>query len=113
MTLTEFFEHCTPCGGDWTRMIMTGIEKLAPDIWDAMPDRTYSFDEVSFIANHLCHDRPHLRYNRSIDGNIIEYTIEGKFVFREATEEEIKMGIREFEIEYNHVDPAFFNTNQF
>ena len=102
MTLDTFMKHCTACGGNWTAMIMTGIKKVAPEVYDQMPDRTYEFDEVCFIANHLCSDCPHFRYNiNPFSRHVLEWTPKGKLVDREATEAEMQMSIREFYKVYN------------
>lgn len=101
MTLDEFMSKCTACGGNWTRMLMTGIKEVAPSVYDAMPDRSYEFDEVCFIVNHLCIDRPHFRFNLSLGGEIIEYTPEGKFLYRKATAEEMAMSTEDFYKVYN------------
>lgn len=102
MTLDEFMNKCTACGGNWTQMIMTGIKAVAPTIYEEMPNRSYEFDEVCFIANHLCVDRPHFRFNLSLSGEIIEHTPEGKFLYRKATEEEKAMSMEEFYKKYNN-----------
>lgn len=34
----EFLDHCTACGGNWAGMLLTGIRKLYPTVWDAIPD---------------------------------------------------------------------------
>lgn len=34
----QFLDHCTACGGDWGGMLLTGIHKLYPAVWDAIPD---------------------------------------------------------------------------
>lgn len=101
MTLNEFLNHCTACGGNWTAMIMSGIKEVAPKVYAEMPDRSYEFDEVCFIANHLCIDRPHFRYNISTSGQIIEHTPEGKFAFYPATPEQMQMTTKEFYKVYN------------
>ena len=101
MTLDTFMTHCTACGGNWTAMIMTGIAEVAPEVYDQMPDRSYEFDEVCFIANHLCSDRPHFRYNISMSGHVLEWTPDGTLVDREATDAERDMIIREFDRVYN------------
>lgn len=102
MTFNDFLKHCTACGGNWTAMLMTGIEEVAPDMFEKMPDRSYAFDEVCFIVNHLCSDRPHLRYNYSIEtGRMLEYTPDGRLVDRDATPEERNMTIAEFESKMN------------
>lgn len=39
MTINEFVnKHCTACGGNWGGMFLTGIKKLAPAVYDAIPD---------------------------------------------------------------------------
>lgn len=105
MTFDEFLSKCTACGGNLTAMLITGIKAVAPDVYEQMPDRSYSFDEAGFIVNHLCHDRPHFRFNISLDGEIIEHSIEGKFVFRKATDEERGMSPTQFHKTYN--DPFY------
>ena len=101
MTLDTFMKHCTACGGNWTAMIITGIKEVAPEVYDQMPDRTYEFDEVCFIANHLCSDRPHPRYNISMKGYVLEWTPEGKLADRKATDAERDMSLMEFDKVYN------------
>lgn len=104
MTFKEFLSHCTACGGNWTAMIMTGIKEVAPDLHEKMPDRSYSFDEACFIANHLCHDRPHLRYNYSIEtGRMLEYTPMGTLVDREATAKVRNFTIEDFDRKMNGI----------
>lgn len=34
----EFLEHCLECGGNWGGMLLTGIHKLYPDVWNAIPN---------------------------------------------------------------------------
>lgn len=89
MTFDNFLHQCTMCGGNWTSMFLTGIKAVAPELYEALPDKNYSFDEVCFIVNHLCYDRPHTPFHVTLDGDLVEHTIEGKFNFRKATEEEI------------------------
>lgn len=101
MKFDEFLKQCTACGGNWSAMLMTGIERVAPDVYKEMPDRSYTFEELCFIAGHLCHDRPHLRYNISINGDIIEYGPDAKFHYRKATDEERALTSMEFDVKYN------------
>lgn len=103
MTFDEFLERCTLCGGNWTAMLMTGIQAVAPKVYEEMPDRGFSFDEVCFIVNHLCYDRPHFRFNISLEGHIIEHTTDGKFAYREATQVEKNMSSEEFYRVYNGI----------
>ena len=39
MTQDEFLNHCTACGGNWGGMLLTGIHKLYPEVWDLIPDK--------------------------------------------------------------------------
>ena len=34
----QFLKHCTACGGNWGGMLLTGIHKLYPAVWEAIPD---------------------------------------------------------------------------
>lgn len=101
MTLDTFMNRCIACGGNWTAMLMTGIKEVAPEIYAQMPDRSYAFDEVCFIVNHLCSDLPHFRYNISKTGYVLEWTPEGKLADRKATEDEMQMSSSEFSRVYN------------
>lgn len=38
MTFKQFLGNCTACGGNWGGMLLTGIDKLWPDVWKAIPD---------------------------------------------------------------------------
>ena len=38
MTMKEFLDHCTACGGNWGGMLLTGIKTLWPEVWEAIPD---------------------------------------------------------------------------
>lgn len=33
-----FLDYCYCCGGDWGAMLLTGIKKLYPEVWDAIPN---------------------------------------------------------------------------
>jgi hypothetical protein len=33
----EFLDYCTACGGDWVGMICSGLMKIAPAVWEALP----------------------------------------------------------------------------
>lgn len=46
MEMKEFITHCTACGGNWTRMMLSGIKALYPEYWEAMPDKTYTFADI-------------------------------------------------------------------
>lgn len=51
MRLSEFLhDHCIACGGNWTQMLMTGIQKLWPESLDKYPDdHEFEFVEVMRI----------------------------------------------------------------
>ena len=38
MSLDEFKTHCTCCGGNWCAMLLSGINDLYPEVYDAIPD---------------------------------------------------------------------------
>ena len=38
MTFTQFLDNCIACGGNWGNMLLTGIDKLWPNVWEAIPD---------------------------------------------------------------------------
>ena len=38
MTSKQFLDNCTAYGGNWSGMLLTGINKLWPDVWKAIPD---------------------------------------------------------------------------
>lgn len=38
MTMDQFLDHCTACGGNWGGMILTGIKTLYPEVYNAIPD---------------------------------------------------------------------------
>ena len=38
MTFKQFLDNCTACGGNWGGMLLTGINRLWPDVWEAIPD---------------------------------------------------------------------------
>ena len=35
----DFLKHCTMCGGNWGGMLLTGIKKLYPKVWEAIPEQ--------------------------------------------------------------------------
>lgn len=34
----EFLGDCTACGGDWGAMLLTGIKRRFPKVWEAIPN---------------------------------------------------------------------------
>lgn len=61
MTFNEFInEECTACGGDWSRMLMSGIHRVWPTYWAALADRSYTFIELHDMVERLLASR---KYN--------------------------------------------------
>ena len=39
MLLKDFVKnYCDACGGDWVGMLLSGLKKVRPDLWDALPE---------------------------------------------------------------------------
>lgn len=38
MTGDEFMSHCNACGGNWGGMLLSGINRLYPEVYKAIPD---------------------------------------------------------------------------
>ena len=36
--MSDFLDHCTCCGGNWGGMFLSGIKKLYPNVWAAVPE---------------------------------------------------------------------------
>jgi len=43
MTYKEFLEHCTPCGGNWIDMLLTGCRELWPEDTQTFEDTHEAF----------------------------------------------------------------------
>ena len=39
MSMDEFFKYCTACGGNWGGMLLSGIERLRPEVYKAIPNK--------------------------------------------------------------------------
>lgn len=39
MSFDDFLKECTACGGDWGGMLLTGIKRLRPEVWEAIPNK--------------------------------------------------------------------------
>lgn len=55
MTTDEFMSHCVACGGDWGAMLLTGIKKLWPAVYDAIPAKMgrHAFFALCEVLNLL------------------------------------------------------------
>lgn len=49
MTLKEFSKYCTGYGSDWVKMLFSGLKIVCRPLYDYLPDKEYSFDEVMEI----------------------------------------------------------------
>lgn len=38
MTMKEFLQSCTACGGNWGGMLLSGIKRHCTTVWDAIPN---------------------------------------------------------------------------
>lgn len=38
MPMNQFLTHCTACGGNWGGMLLSGINELYPEVYEAIPD---------------------------------------------------------------------------
>lgn len=38
MNFKDFLDLCTACGGNWGGMLLSGVRRLYPDVWDAIPE---------------------------------------------------------------------------
>ena len=36
--IDNFLNFCTPCGGDWGGLLLSGLKELYPTIWELVPD---------------------------------------------------------------------------
>lgn len=83
-------------GYDITNSTLRAIELIAPKVYEALPDVSYTFYEANFIVSHLCYDRPHNRamYDASSTNGVLYRTDDGNFAFRPLTDEEADMSTR-------------------
>jgi hypothetical protein len=58
----EFLDYCTACGGNWVGLIISGLRKIAPEVFDALPDNlgnpTKAFATICNIVYLLGVDFP-------------------------------------------------------
>lgn len=36
--MDNFLNYCTPCGGNWGGLLLSGLKELYPTIWELIPD---------------------------------------------------------------------------
>lgn len=45
MLLKDFVNtYCDACGGDWVGMLLSGLKKFSPALWEALPDGPIGFE---------------------------------------------------------------------
>lgn len=49
MNFKNFLSYCSPCGGDWGQMVLTGIKRLYPTIYEMIPEDMGIFAFTSLI----------------------------------------------------------------
>lgn len=42
-TFEEFLDYCVACGGNWCGMLLSGLHKLYPAVWEAVPENMGPF----------------------------------------------------------------------
>lgn len=52
ISVEKFLDNCFVQGGNWTKMLMTGIQNLFPEYYEQMPDKNYSFEDIVNILNN-------------------------------------------------------------
>ena len=43
MSMNDYLNECTACGGNWGGMLLSGLKRLRPAIYEAIPDNMGSF----------------------------------------------------------------------
>ena len=38
-TFEKFLTYCTPCGGNWGGLLLSGIKELYPEIYEVIPEK--------------------------------------------------------------------------
>lgn len=38
MDMKDFLSECICCGGNWGGMLLSGVKRLRPEVWDAIPN---------------------------------------------------------------------------
>ena len=54
MSMKEFLSYCSACGGDWVSMFFSGMKRVYPEVWEAIPNnKVFSFSELCELLE-LC-----------------------------------------------------------
>ena len=66
MSFDEFLNHCTAHGGNWEGMLLSGLKKLRPKVWNAIPDKMGSFSWILICGTiKLCGVSPSDKENNT------------------------------------------------
>lgn len=52
MTMTEFMQNCSACGGNWGAMLLSGIKRAFPDKYEEV-EAHYNWISHTEELNHL------------------------------------------------------------
>lgn len=52
MTMKEFLDNCDAHGGNWTMMLASGIKRLWPNDYDALPEEFTFAQTIEILNNH-------------------------------------------------------------
>ena len=44
MTMNDFMQNCSACGGNWSAMLLTGIKRVFPEYYDEVNAHYNSMD---------------------------------------------------------------------
>ena len=66
MSFDEFLGHCTAHGGNWGGMLLSGLKKLRPKVWNAIPDKMGPFSWILICETiKLCGVSPSYKENNT------------------------------------------------
>ena len=66
MSFDEFLDHCTAHGGNWEGMLLSGLKKLRPKVWNAIPDKMGPFSWILICGTiELCGVSPSDKENNT------------------------------------------------
>ena len=54
MSMKDFMNKCTACGGNWGAMLLTGIKRVFPDNYEEVEKEYNSMGFLMVVFIHLC-----------------------------------------------------------
>lgn len=55
MTMNEFMQNCSACGGNWGAMLLTGIKRVFPEHYTEVEAHYNSMDfSIGYACYHIC-----------------------------------------------------------